>query len=35
MRNDFTNGAVNLPLKASLFEPDFDTNFTVVEPLRQ
>ena len=35
MRNDLTNGAVNLPLNASLFEPDFDTNFTVVEPLRQ
>jgi len=35
MRNDFTHGIINLSLKASLFEPSFDTNFTVVEPLRQ
>jgi outer membrane lipoprotein-sorting protein len=35
MRNDFTNGIINLPLQASLFEFDFDTNFTLVEPLRQ
>jgi outer membrane lipoprotein-sorting protein len=35
MRNDFTNGIINPSLKASLFEPSFDTNFTVVEPLRQ
>ncbi|MGA2174281.1 MAG: outer membrane lipoprotein carrier protein LolA [Verrucomicrobiota bacterium] len=35
MRNEFTNGIINPPLKASLFESKFDTNFTVVEPLRQ
>ena len=35
MRNDFTNGIINPPLKAGLFESNFDANFTVVEPLRQ
>jgi outer membrane lipoprotein-sorting protein len=35
MRNDFTNGIINLPLNASLFESNFDANFTVVEPFRQ
>ena len=35
MRNDFTNGVINPPINASLFEANFDTNFTVVEPLRQ
>ena len=35
MRNDFTSGIINPPLHAGLFESNFDTNFTVVEPLRQ
>jgi outer membrane lipoprotein-sorting protein len=35
MRNDFTNGIINPPINASLFETNFDANFTVVEPLRQ
>ena len=34
MRNDFANGIINSPLKASLFESNFDANFTLVEPLR-
>ncbi len=34
MRNDFTNGIINPPLAASLFATNFDTSFTVVEPLR-
>ena len=35
LRNDFTNGVVNVPIDAGLFEVKPDTNFTVVEPLRQ
>jgi len=35
MRNDFTNGVVNIPIDAGLFEVKPDTNFIVVEPLRQ
>jgi outer membrane lipoprotein-sorting protein len=35
MRNDFTNSVLNAPLDAGLFELKPDTNFTVVEPLRQ
>jgi outer membrane lipoprotein-sorting protein len=35
MRNDFSHGIINPPLDASLFETNSDTNFTVVEPLRQ
>jgi outer membrane lipoprotein-sorting protein len=34
MRNDFTNGVINPPLNAWLFETNFDTNFTIVEPLQ-
>jgi len=35
MRNDFINGVINPPINASLFETNFDPNFTLVEPLRQ
>ena len=35
MRNDFANGVLNPPINPSLFETNFDANFTIVEPLRQ
>lgn len=35
MRNDFTNAVVNAPLKQELFDAKLDSDFSVVEPLRQ
>jgi outer membrane lipoprotein-sorting protein len=35
MRNDFTNVVVNAPLRQELFDMKLDSDFSVVEPLRQ
>ena len=35
MRNDFTNVVVNAPLRQDLFDTKLDSDFSVVEPLRQ
>ena len=35
MRNDFSKGVLNKPINPGLFAFESDTNFTVVEPLRQ
>jgi outer membrane lipoprotein-sorting protein len=35
MRNDFTNVVVNTPLQKDLFDAKLDSDFSVVEPLRQ
>ena len=35
MRNDFTHSVLNAPLSQDCFDTKFDSDFTVVEPLRQ
>jgi outer membrane lipoprotein-sorting protein len=34
MRNDFTNGRINLPLAEDLFEPKLEPDFKIVEPMK-
>ena len=35
MRNDFTNAVLNPKLDEKLFAPEIETDFKIVEPLKQ
>ena len=35
LRNDFTNAVLNPKLEPSLFEPNFDSDYKITEPLKQ